>query len=204
MITADASFGHDVDDTQSLQPDPIALMNRWLPDNDTELRPLAALATIGLDGMPAVRHVLISDRDDSGLYFHTDATSRKAAELAANPVAAMTVAWPQFGRQLAVRGTVELLEPADAAVAYRHRSRYLQLLAWQNTPATALLPADERRDRWAAFDRAHPELEPPAEWAGFRLRPRTITFWRGDAEGPSNRHEYTVAVEGWTGTVLPG
>lgn len=159
---------------------------------------MSALATIGLDGIPTVRHVLVSDADEHGLCFHTDGTSRKAAELAAQPVAALSVAWPTIGRQLSVRGTVE------SAAAYRLRSRYLKLLAWQNTPGTALLPTEERRARWAAFDTEHAELEPPVEWAGYRIRPRTITFWRGDAAGPSNRHEYALGADGWTSTVLPG
>lgn len=204
MITSNPAFGHDVDDVETPHADPIALMQLWLPPNGSELRPLAALATVGLDGIPAIRHVLISERDDEGLYFHTDATSRKAAELAANPVAAMTVAWPEIGRQLVVRGTVEPLTPAESAVAYRVRSRYLQLLAWQNTRSTALASATERRALWAEFDLAHPVLEPPAEWTGYRIRPRTITFWRGDPAGPSNRHEYSLGEGGWTSAILPG
>ncbi|MDF2920895.1 MAG: pyridoxamine-phosphate oxidase, partial [Microbacterium sp.] len=89
MITAGTTFGSDVDVTDVLVADPIALMVRWLPSHDSELRPLAALSTIGLDGIPSLRHVLISDRDAAGLTFHTDEASAKVAEIVANPVAAM-------------------------------------------------------------------------------------------------------------------
>lgn len=204
MITAGTTFGSDVDDVDALVDDPLALLSRWLPPHDGELRPLAALSTIGRDGLPSLRHVLVSDRDATGLYFHTDSASAKVAEITANPVAAMAVAWPEVGRQLVVRGIVERVAPADAAVAYRQRSRYLQLLAWLNTNDNAELPVEARRHLWAEFDAAHPELDPPERWAGFRLRPVTVTFWRGDAAGQSTRQHYTLTDGRWSGRILAG
>ncbi|KQM39672.1 pyridoxal 5'-phosphate synthase [Microbacterium sp. Leaf203] len=204
MITAGTTFGSDVADIDVLVDDPLALMQRWLPPHDGELRPLAALSTIGLDGIPSLRHVLISDRDAAGLTFHTDSTSAKVAEIAANPVAAMAVAWPEIGRQLVVRGIVERVGAAEAAAVYRQRSRYLQMLAWINTHENAHLPVEARHHLWAEFGDAHPELEPPERWAGFRLRPLTLTFWRGDPIGQSTRQHYTLADGRWSGRILAG
>ncbi|MDQ1123767.1 pyridoxamine 5'-phosphate oxidase family protein [Microbacterium trichothecenolyticum] len=204
MITAGTTFGSDVDDTDSLVDDPLALMVRWLPTPDSELRPLAALSTIGLDGLPSVRHVLVSERDAAGLTFHTDSASTKVAELAANPVAAVAVAWPEIGRQLVVRGVVQRVNADEAARVYAERSRYLQLLAWMNTRENAQLPAAARQRLWADFDDTHPELTPPARWVGFRLRPVTLTFWRGDPIGQSTRQHYTLVDGRWAGEILAG
>jgi len=204
MITAGTTFGSDVDATDALVADPLALMVQWLPAHDSELRPLAALSTIGLDGIPSLRHVLISDRDAAGLTFHTDEASAKVAEISANPVAAMAVAWPELGRQLVVRGIVERVTPAEAARVYAQRSRYLQLLAWVNTRENAQLEASARQHLWAEFDAAHPTLDPPARWTGFRLRPLTLTFWRGDPIGQSTRQHYTLADGRWSGQILAG
>jgi len=204
MITAGTTFGSDVDATDALVDDPLALMVQWLPAHDSELRPLAALSTIGLDGIPSLRHVLISDRDAAGLTFHTDEASAKVAEIAANPVAAMAVAWPELGRQLVVRGIVERVSAAEAAKVYAQRSRYLQLLAWLNTRENAQLEAPARRHLWAEFDAAHPTLDPPTRWTGFRLRPLTLTFWRGDPVGQSTRQHYTLADGRWSGRILAG
>lgn len=204
MITAGTTFGSDLDETDALVDDPLSLMVRWLPAHDSELRPLAALSTIGRDGLPSLRHVLVSDRDATGLYFHTDEASAKVGEIAADPVAAMAVAWPEVGRQLVVRGTVERVSDVEAAAVYAQRSRYLQMLAWMNTRENAQLPTDERRRLWAEFDAAHPDLDPPARWIGFRLRPRTLTFWRGDPMGQSTRQHYTVADGVWSGEILAG
>lgn len=204
MITAGTTFGSDVDDIDALVDDPFALLLRWLPPHDSELRPLAALSTVGRDGIPSLRHVLVSDRDATGLYFHTDAESEKVAELAANPVAAMSVVWPDIGRQLVARGIVERVSAAEAEAVYRHRSRYLQLLAWVNTHDNARLPADARRHLWAEFDDAHPTLHAPERWVGFRLRPSTLTFWRGDPLGQSTRQRYTLGDGRWSGEILAG
>lgn len=204
MITAGTTFGSDIDDVDALVDDPLDLLVRWLPPHDSELRPLAALATMGRDGLPSLRHVLVSDRDLTGLYFHTDAASAKVAQIAANPVAAMSVAWPEVGRQLVVRGIVERVGADEAAEVYRQRSRYLQLLAWLNTDENAHLHVLERRHLWAEFDAAHPHLEPPERWVGFRVRPVTLTFWRGDALGQSTRQHYTLADGRWTGRITAG
>lgn len=203
MITAGTSFGADIQAPDVPHPDPIALMLMWLP-RDVELLPLAALATIGVDGYPDVRHVLVSDQDADGILFHTDTTSRKARELAEHPRASLAVAWPEIGRQLVVRGEVVALTAAEAAPAYRRRSRYLQLLAWLNTPEAAPLPQAQKQERWARFDAEHPDLEPPDTWGGFRLRPAELIFWRGDPIGPSTRHFYSRTQEGWECRILPG
>ncbi|MCJ1706077.1 pyridoxal 5'-phosphate synthase [Microbacterium sp. VKM Ac-2923] len=204
MITAGTTFGSDVDDIDVLVDDPLAQLVRWLPADDGELRPLAALSTIGRDGIPSLRHVLVSDRDATGLFFHTDSASEKVAEIAANPVAALSVAWPEAGRQLVARGIVERVSTASAAEAYRRRSRYLQILAWLNTADNARLPADDRRHLWAEFDKTHPTLDPPERWAGFLLRPLTLTFWRGDPLGQSVRQHYTLTDGRWSGRILAG
>ena len=205
MITVGTTFGVDPADTESPHPDPIALLLEWLPA-DADPPPLSTLSTIGLDGHPDSRHLLISHRDADGLCFHTDTNSRKCAELAAHPFASIAVAWPTLARQLVARGSVEALTPDEALDAYRRRSRYLQLLAWQNTAEVALLPVAERHARWAEYDAAHPEepLTPPDTWGGFRLRPTELVFWRGDPIGPSQRHRYTRTPDGWTLEVLPG
>ena len=150
--------------------------------------------------------MLVSRVDGDGLHFHTDAASRKAAQLAAHPQASAAVAWPEVGRQLVVRGRVDREPIADSTAAFDRRSRYLQLLAWTNTMATAQLPTEGRRRRWREFGQAHPDgsLTAPDTWVGFVLRPVRLTFWRGDPDGPSNRVEYLHQPDGWQIVKLPG
>jgi pyridoxamine 5'-phosphate oxidase len=193
------TFGRDQDDTDAAPADPLTLLRDWLPSPDDPVKPLMTLATIGLDGYPDARNVLLSGFDGARLHFHTDAGSRKAAELAATPRATGVLVWPERARQVVVTGDVAPETPEQAAAVYPTRTRALQLLAWVNSDELAARPIAERRAVWAAFDAAHPEepLAPPATWAGYTITPRRIVFWRGDPEGPSNRLMYTRAERGW-------
>lgn len=199
-MTIPGTFGRDQDEADAAPEDPLALMRSWLPSPADPVKPLMALATAGLDGYPDARNVLLSAFDGKRLHFHTEARSRKAAELAAVPRATAVLVWPEHARQLVVTGDVEAETPAEAAAVYPTRTRALQLLAWLNTDELAARPVAERRAAWAAFDAAHPEqpLEPPETWAGYALTPRRVAFWRGDAEGPSNRLVYTLGDGGWS------
>jgi pyridoxamine 5'-phosphate oxidase len=186
--------------------DPLALLGAWLPRADDPMRPLMSLATVDADGLPDVRNVLLSAFDGERITFHTDARSRKAAQLRANPRAAIAVVQPELGRQLVVRGPVAESTAEESLAAYRARVPYLQVLAWANDAETAQLPQHARRERWAAHrERLEREgAEPPVEWQGFALTPERITFWLGDPDGPSNRTEHRRGPGGWSTTHLPG
>jgi pyridoxamine 5'-phosphate oxidase len=163
-----------------------------------------ALATYGRDEYPRVRHVLLSEADDSSVYFHTDSRSSKAAELCERPHAAIALAWPSVGRQIVAHGDVRGAPDDELRQAYSKRTRYLQLLAWLNDGETAVLSAQERRRRWVEFDAAHEVLAPPTTWTGFAVELREITFWRADPEGPSQRTRFSRNGDSWTSEVLPG
>jgi len=196
-VNPDDSFGYDVGVDDAVV-DPHALLRGWLARCDGDTTPLMTLSTIDADGYPDSRHVLLSRCDAEGrIAFHTDSRSRKAAELAAVPRASVAVVWPGLARQLVVTGDVVVQNETGQREAYARRSRYLQLLAWLNEDEAAAARAEERRSTWAAFDQAHPELEPPRTWVGYVLIPRRIAFWRGDQDGPSNRLLCTRTGDSW-------
>jgi pyridoxamine 5'-phosphate oxidase len=206
VITSSTAFGRDKGDIDAIDPEPLNLLGLWLPQSGSELRPLMTLSTLGLDGFPDARNVLLSAYDGSSLYFHTDNRSRKAHELTADPRVALTLVWPDAGRQVVVQGYAMPTDAASSDAAFAQRSRYLQLLAWANDAPTAALPQSARRERWDRFGAEHPdgELDAPPTWVGYRVTPMRVTFWRGDADGPSNRVEYRRGADGWTVSHLPG
>lgn len=206
MITSSPAFGHDKDDVDEIDPEPLGLLGRWLPPAESDLRPLMTLSTIGLDGFPDIRNVLLSGFDGSSLSFHTDTRSRKAHELAEDPRVGLALVWPDAGRQVVVQGYAVPTDSAASEEAFAQRSRYLQLLAWTNDAPTAALPRSARRERWDRFGSDHPdgELTAPPTWVGYRVTPTRVTFWRGDTDGPSNRIEYRRSGDGWAVSHLPG
>ena len=177
------------------------LLNEWLPDNEQLERPQMILSTVSPDGGPDARTVLLTEFDDEGLYFHTDSRSRKVAELAANPAVALTFLWPNFTRQLVVRGLASVAPQAEQERAFSRRSPYLKQLAWQNSPEFAQLPLPDRVAQWSSFD--VPD-QPPATWIGFVVRPSRLTFWQSSPETASRRDEYTLVDGEWVLGHLPG
>lgn len=203
ITTSGVEFGTDCDPDEYRTVDPMKLLRRWLPGQDSP-PPLMALATCAGDDYPRARHVLLSEADDRAVYFHTDSRSAKVAELTARPRAALALAWPLHGRQVVAHGDVHPAPVAELARTFRRRPRYLQLLAWLNDTDMAGLPVSERHRRWADFDIANATLQPPATWTGFGVELRVITFWRADTQGPSQRVRFTRDGGTWQSEVLPG
>ncbi|MFI2364121.1 pyridoxal 5'-phosphate synthase [Promicromonospora sp. NPDC019610] len=187
-----------------LPDDPFVLLRLWAPEDDEPNGPLATLATVDADGLPDARTVLLTGVGPDAVAFHTDARSRKVRQLRAHPRAALVVRWDEQARQVVLRGTVSATSAEESRTAYARQSRYLQLLAWLNTPELARLARSERERRWAAFDASHPVLDPPPDWAGYAVEPVDVLFWEGSDDGPSRRVRYRRLAHGWTSEALPG
>jgi len=185
--------------------DPMALALEWLPSNDDPERPQITLSTVAQDQWPDARTVLLTAAGPEGFHFNTDARSRKAAEIAANPRVAITVLWPGFTRQLAIVGLAEVAPAEHIAAAYNGRSPYLQQLAWLNTAEFARLPLAERESQWAAFEAAHVDgFAQPDDWTGYLVRPVRLTFWQSSPTTASQRTEYSLVDGSWQLQYLPG
>ena len=179
----------------------LPLLREWLPANSELERPQMILSTVAPDGAPDARTVLLTEFDDEGLYFHTDARSRKVADIASHPAVALTFLWPNFTRQLVVQGAASVAPAAEQRDAFERRSPYLKQLAWQNSPEFAQKPLEERVAEWASFD---VPAEPPTTWIGFVVRPTRLTFWQSNPDTASRREEYTLVDGAWVLGHLPG
>ena len=192
--------GWDLHDDAPPPVDPFDLARGWLPADDAPDRPQAVLSTLGADGCPDSRTVLLTAFDRTGFAFHTSRSSRKVAQLAALPSASLLLLWPGFTRQLVLRGPVVPDDAAGQGRAWAARSDHLRRLAWLNTDEFAALDRAERRRRWAG---GLPDGTAPS-WVGYRVRPTELTFWAGGVDTASRRLRYTRAAEGWTHRYLAG
>ncbi|CCH86932.1 Pyridoxine/pyridoxamine 5'-phosphate oxidase [Modestobacter italicus] len=183
--------------------DPLTLAREWLPADDEPDRPQVTLGTLGTDGCPDARTVLLTAFDETGFAFHTSAASRKVAELAALPRASMVVLWPGFTRQLVLRGEVVPDAAESVAAAWAARSDHLRRLAWCNTDELAALNRDERLRRWAAAPVGPLRTQAPS-WVGYRLQPVELTFWAGGVDSASRRLQYPRTADGWRWRHLAG
>lgn len=185
----------------------LELLSGWLPSNSVAERPQIQVATVDSRGRPDIRTVLLSEWDEQGFVFHTDARSRKVEQLATHRGVAIEVLWPAFTRQLVISGLAETADERRVAAGYRRRSPYLQQLAWQNSADLAQSDRRRRLEQWRRFQQEHDiaSLPAPTTWTGYLVRADRVTFWESEADGPSHRVEYRLEGSGdWSVHHLPG
>jgi pyridoxamine 5'-phosphate oxidase len=169
----------------SLQPatDPFTLFAAWLADaRRTEINDPNAmtLATIGLDGAPDARIVLLKSQDEHGFVFYTNYESRKGEELAADPRATLVFHWKSLQRQIRIEGVVERVTPGEADAYFASRPRLSKLGAWASDQSRPLSERAELERRLEEAEARYPDeaVPRPPHWSGFRLLPHRFEFWR--------------------------
>jgi pyridoxamine 5'-phosphate oxidase len=180
-------------DETDVDPSPITQFERWLAEAEKAELPeptAMTLATVGDDGRPAARIVLLKGVDAGGFLFFTNYDSRKGAELAADPFAALLFHWVALERQVRVEGKVAKVTAAESDAYFASRPRLSRVGAWAS-PQSKPIPdrAWLEREFSAVQQRFDGDLDSvprPPHWGGYRLSPSTIEFWQGR---PSRLHD---------------
>jgi len=181
---------------------PHALFDAWYTEarthepNDSNAM---ALATVDASGQPSVRMVLLKGHDLRGFVFYTNLESRKAAELAVNPVAAMLFHWKSLRRQIRIEGPVARVTEEEADAYFATRSRDSQLGAWasdQSRPLESRNLFEARYEKMVARFEGQP-VPRPTHWSGFRLAPERIEFWTDREHRLHERRLFVREGNGW-------
>jgi pyridoxamine 5'-phosphate oxidase len=184
-----------------VDPDPVVQFGRWFDDANGAglVEPSAmTLATAGADGAPSARMVLLRGVDRRGFVFYTNYESRKAAELAANPRAALVFWWGELRRQVRVEGPVERTSQEESAAYFRTRPPGSRLSAWAS-PQSRVIPGRSVLDeRVAELAARHPDGEVPLPpfWGGYRLVPEVVELWQQRPNRLHDRLRYTRTADG--------
>jgi len=174
--------------------DPIAHFNAWFAEaekaepNDANAM---TLATVGPDGMPSARMVLLKGIDGQGFVFYTNFESRKGRQLLDHPKAALCFHWKSLRRSVRVEGPVEQVSDAEADAYFASRPRGSQIGAWaskQSRPLTARMELEKAVASYAAKFHIGAVPRPPY-WSGFRVLPQRIEFWQ---DKPFRLHDRLV------------
>jgi len=191
--------------------DPLALFAEWYaeaeksePNDPSAL----ALATVGPDGVPSNRMVLLKGFDAQGFVFYTNLESRKGEQLIAHPKAAMLFHWKSLRRQVRLEGPVSQTAPEEADAYFDTRARGSQIGAWASDQSRPLESRFALEKRVAEFGARHlvGKVPRPAHWSGFRLQPLLIEFWQDQPFRLHDRLEYSrpSAAAPWsTRTLYP-
>lgn len=192
-------------------PDPFDLFREWFDmaqRTDLPEPSAAALATVGADGRPSARMMLIRGFDRRGFVVYTNVESRKGTDLGGatgRAPAALCVYWSTLNLQVRIEGRMEPVTPEEADAYWATRPRGHQVGAYASRQS---LPLEGGRAELEAaykeWDRKLPleEVPRPPFWSGYRLVPSSIEFWEGRGDRLHHRVLYEREGTGWKVTLL--
>ncbi|MBI5615985.1 MAG: pyridoxamine 5'-phosphate oxidase [Gammaproteobacteria bacterium] len=182
--------------------DPFALFGDWLAEaeRDEPNDPTAvSVASVGPDGRPSLRMVLLRGYDTRGFVFYTNFESRKGREILAHPFAALCFHWKSLQRQVRIEGPVEVVSEEEADAYFATRPRDSQIGAWASDQSRPLASRFELETRVAKFAAkfAIGSIPRPPHWSGMRVIPERIEFWKSGMFRLHDRLLYERKGEGW-------
>lgn len=157
------------------------------------------LSTIGRDGYPHGRVVLLKDVDARGFSFYTNYLSHKGDDLAQNPVASLTFWWPELERQVRIIGKVEKVEASESDAYFAVRPRGSQIGAWVSEQSQTIADRKVLEEKLAVLEVqfANQAVVRPPHWGGYRVLPHQIEFWQGRPSRLHDRLCYTYESNEW-------
>ncbi|WEF31415.1 pyridoxamine 5'-phosphate oxidase [Pseudoduganella chitinolytica] len=180
--------------------DPVAQFTKWFGEamkaqvNEPNAM---SVATVGSDGRPTSRIVLIKQYDERGFTWYTNYDSQKGRQLADNPHAALLFFWPELERQVRIEGRVERTAAEESDKYFYSRPVKSQLAAIASAQSAPIANRAEMEARYAAVEAASGDKpQRPDHWGGYRLVPERIEFWQGRRSRFHDRIVYTRQADG--------
>jgi pyridoxamine 5'-phosphate oxidase len=189
---------------KALTVQPIDQFTHWFTQAQTAeiLDPNAmVVASVGSDGQPSARNVLLKGYDHDGFLFYTNLESHKASQIAQNHKVALLFTWLPLNRQIKIEGTAEKLSVAEALKYFLSRPKESQWAAWASNQSRKISSRQLLEEKFFEMKNkfANGEVPLPSFWGGYRVRPHKMEFWQGRENRLHDRFVYSLQKnQSWT------
>ena len=186
-----------------MMEDPIQQFKSWYKEAEIAEVPepnTMTLGTVGSDGLPTIRVVLLKEITDTGLIFYTNFRSRKGREMEEHPKAALNFYWQKMERQVRLDGIISKVGQEISDAYFATRPRGSQLGAWVSEQSEIIPSREYLEEQLAQYQQKFEgsTVPRPAHWGGYLLEPVRVEFWQGGPNRLHDRIQYSRSVEQWT------
>lgn len=186
----------------SKSDDPYSLFKLWFDDANKSgilLPEAVSVSSVGENGKPSSRMVLLKEFDSDGFVFYTNYASRKSRELSENDNVALLFHWNVLQRQIRIEGCVEKVSAEQSAKYFHSRDRGSQIGAWASKQSSKIQTENELAESVDYYTKkfAGKDVPLPEFWGGWRVKPNYIEFWQGRASRLHDRVCFEKSASGW-------
>lgn len=182
---------------ENLDENPIQQFRSWFYDVEKfgglDEANAMTVSTIGEDGFPKSRVVLLKSYDENGFVFYTNYESEKGKALLNNPHTCLSFFWPNTERQVIIKGKAEKVSKEVSNNYFASRPKGSQLGALVSNQSSVIKNRKVLEDELEALEKkyADKEVPRPENWGGFLVRPESIEFWQGRPNRLHDRFQFT-------------
>jgi len=177
---------------ENISDNPMELFQKWYIEADEfdgiQESNAMHVSTIGLDGFPKTRVVLLKRYTWEGFIFYTNYTSEKGKAIENNPKVCLSFFWEGLERQIIIKGEAEKIAPNLSDGYFESRPTGSKLGAWASDQSKVIASREELDKKLLFFEKKfeNKDIPRPPHWGGFLVRPLSIEFWQGR---PNRMHD---------------